>query len=301
MWQCVAAAWAVAAFAWGISEPKAAEGPDVSDWVVGPSEAAAVIEEGNPTVLDTRGRATWKRGHVPGAVPLDWEEFTPSAQAERGRLTRDDAALQEKLRNLGVSSDRPVIVVGSNDGGWGESGRAVWMLRTLGHEAAAWVEGGHEALVSEGIEETTEETEPERGDFEVERRDDWSIERDELRSIYRDDDVVLLDTREAREYRGETPYGESRGGHIPGAEHLYFKELLRSDGRLIADVRIREKLESAGAEPDDTVVVYCTGGVRSAWVTSVLVELGYRDVRNYAGSTWEWSAGATEDFPLETP
>jgi len=297
----LAVAAALVTFACEIGEPRAETGPDASDWVLDASEAVAVIEEGNPTVLDSRTRAAWKSGHVPGAVRFDWEDFTPSARAKRGRLSRDDAALQEKLRSLGVSSDRRVVVVGPKDGGWGESGRAVWTLRTLGHDAAAWVEGGHESLVAEGIEETTDETGPETGDFEVERRDDWSIERDKLRSIYRDDDVALLDTREPREYRGKTPYGEARGGHIPGARHLYFEELLRSDGRLIADVRIREKLEAVGAEPNETVVVYCTGGVRSAWVASVLVDLGYRDVRNYAGSTWEWSAGPAEKFPLEKP
>lgn len=270
------------------------------DWILKPSTAADLVENGDATILDARSEEAWDAGHVARAVRFDWEAFTPSADAERGRLLRDDATLQSKLQSLGVSADRPVVVVGASDGGWGESGRAVWMLRTLGHDEAAWVDGGHAALVAEGVDETTEEYAPEDGEFEVERRSSWSISKEQLRSIYREDGTVLLDTREPGEYSGETPYGESRGGHIPGAQHLYFKDLLRADGRLRSATAIRAEVESLGAGPDDTVVTYCTGGVRSAWVASVLLEIGYSDVRNYAGSTWQWSSGSEEKYPLET-
>lgn len=269
------------------------------DWVISVDRAVALIEEGDATVLDARGRGAWKRQRVEGAVPVDWEAFTPESKAARGTLLEDDDELARKLQGLGVSDERPVVVLGAADGGWGEAGRIVWMLRSLGHGAAAWVDGGHEAVVEAGVSTTDGgDVDKREGEFTVDRRDDWSIDRATLEEIYRGDDVVLLDTREPREYAGKTPYGEARGGHIPGAEHLYFKTLLRDDGRLKAARKIREMLEERGVGPEDRVVTYCTGGVRSAWVASVLVDLGY-DVRNYAGSTWQWASGPADRFPLE--
>lgn len=282
----------------------AGDGAETDDpgWVVSPSRAAELVGEGEATLLDARGRETWAESHVEGAVPVDWEAFTPDEQSSRGTLLGDDEQLERRLEALGIVDDRPVLVVGKSGAGWGEAGRIVWMLRTLGHGAVGWVDGGHAALVEAGAstKEGADDADTSgEGRFDVKRREDWSIDRSTLRAIYRDEDVVLVDTREPREYRGETPYGESRGGHIPGAKHLYFKELLGEDGRLESPSTIREMLAERGIEPGDRVVTYCTGGVRSAWVASVLVDLGFDDVQNYAGSTWQWAAGAADRFPLE--
>lgn len=278
------------------------------DWVLTPERANELVTEGDATILDVRGKAAWRAGHLPGAVVVEWQSFTPSEQSRRGRLLESDATLQRRLRALGVSEDKPVVVVGATDGGWGESGRIVWMLRTLGHERAGWVDGGHAAVVAAGASEKSAEAvergpaEADAGDFTVDRRETWSISRDELREAYDDEGVVLLDTRQAREYAGATPYGESRGGHIPGARHLHFKELLDESGRLKSEATIRKLLAERGlasGESAKRVVTYCTGGVRSAWVASVLIDLGYDDVRNYAGSTWEWASGDAETYLLE--
>ena len=95
--------------------------------------------------------------------------------------------------------------------------------------------------------------------------------------------------REQREYAGETPYGESRGGHVPGAKHLFYRALLKSDGKVLPGDQIKRKLSEIGVREDDEVVSYCTGGVRAAFVTVLLNDAGIA-ARNYAGSMWEWSA-----------
>ena len=61
----------------------------------------------------------------------------------------------------------------------------------------------------------------------------FKIIRDELRNSLGPPGIALLDVREPREYAGETPYGESRGGHVPGAKHLFYKALLESDGKVL--------------------------------------------------------------------
>jgi len=263
-------------------------------WVVEPQRAAELIESGEVSVLDTRSDSQWNDGRLPGAVRVDWEAFTPSTKADRGELSADDAALQEKLRTLGIDGDRPVLVVGNPPHNWGEDGRIVWMLRTLGHDRAGLVDGGHRAVVEAGIEETDETTEPDPGEFTVDRRTDWVVDRREVEASLESDSAVILDTRQAREYAGGTPYGEARGGHLPGAKHLHYRALLGSDGRLRSPATVRRLLDQRGITPDERVIAYCTGGVRSAWMTVVLQYLGYGDVANYAGSMWEWAAGEGE-------
>ena len=63
--------------------------------------------------------------------------------------------------------------------------------------------------------------------------------------------------------------------------------------------KLRALLKGRGIVPDQKVVAYCTGGIRSAWVVVVLAHLGYGRVANYAGSMWEWSAEPAEAYPLE--
>lgn len=123
--------------------------------------------------------------------------------------------------------------------------------------------------------------------------------REQLRDAIALDSAVALDTREDREYRGETPYGEARGGHVPGAKHLWYRDLIGTDGRVLADEALRQRLAPLGITADTEIIAYCTGGVRAAFVTTMLTQAGYH-VRNYAGSMWHWAAGDASVFPLRS-
>mgnify|MGYP001795293854 FL=1 len=264
-------------------------------WIVSAAEAKRFIDQG-ATLLDTRKLAL-KR--LQNSVYVDWRQFSPEELTTRGRLLDQDDVLTQKLQSLGISRQKPVVVFADPPGGWGEDGRIVWMLRTLGHSQVVLVDGGFDALVAAGVDgqPKTKNVSP-PGDFVVERNNTWEIHRDELKQQLTQENLVVIDTREAREFAGKTPYGEQRGGHVPGAIHLYFKDFLRQDGTLLPASEIREKLSVAGITPETQVVVYCTGGIRSGWLAAVLVTLGYQ-VKNYAGSMWEWSAAPANGYPLE--
>ncbi|NES07095.1 MAG: hypothetical protein F6K22_32415 [Okeania sp. SIO2F4] len=123
------------------------------------------------------------------------------------------------------------------------------------------------------------------------------MSQNELKANLENNNLVIIDTRELREYAGKTPYGEQRGGHIPGAVHIYFKDWLDNNGMLLSRDKILEMLAKKGITRDKNFVTYCTGGVRSAWSSSVLVDLGFQ-VKNYSGSMWEWSASDADIYPL---
>jgi thiosulfate/3-mercaptopyruvate sulfurtransferase len=269
-----------------------------SDWVVDAKEARSLIEAKKVSVLDTRGDSDWASGHAPGALLVKWQKFSHSKAPEKGKLLEDDAELTKKLQKLGISKARPVLVVGKPPNNWGEDGRIVWMLRTLGHPNAALVSGGHRALEEAGLEMTKERSKPKRGDFVVKRTSRFDIDRAQLRKNYKSKDFVLVDTREKREFDGKTPYGEKRGGHVAGAKHLHYTELMDANGRLLPKAKLVETFKSLGISPDKKIVAYCTGGVRSAWLVAVLADLGYPNVRNYAGSMWDWAAAPADEHPL---
>jgi thiosulfate/3-mercaptopyruvate sulfurtransferase len=114
----------------------------------------------------------------------------------------------------------------------------------------------------------------------------------------RKNNPLLIDSREPREFKGATPYGETRGGHLPGAINLHYRALLDARGRLLPRSRLRAKLGKLGIKKSQPLIIYCTGGVRSGWLTVVLAHLGYRNVKNYPGSMWQWAARDAKTHPL---
>lgn len=272
-------------------------------WIVDATIAKQLIESG-ATILDVRSKITWKLGHVPNACSISWQKFSQKTPPHKGKLLDNSQVLEQLLRQKGISNNQPVIVVGNptHPIHFGEEGRIVWMLHTLGHSQAAFVDGGEAALIKAGVALEMWSNEPQKvGDFQVNRTETWEIKASQLQSrLANPQELTILDNREAREYTGATPYGEKRGGHIPGAVHFYFKELLQPNGFLLSPAQINCKLNQVGIQKDSKkeIITYCTGGIRSAFFVAVLVTLGYTNIKNYTGSMWEWSQAENSSYPL---
>jgi thiosulfate/3-mercaptopyruvate sulfurtransferase len=91
------------------------------------------------------------------------------------------------------------------------------------------VDGGIDALIQS--ETLPINLPPLSGDFTVTRDLRFQITKDELRNSIGKAGIAILDVREPREYAGETPYGESRGGHVPGAKHFSIRPYWIRTGR----------------------------------------------------------------------
>lgn len=269
-----------------------------NQWIINATQAQKLATQG-ATILDARSCEIFNRKSLADATCISWKEFSQDQLPFKGKLLTDDKILTEKLQAIGIYNDKPVIVFGDTINGWGEDGRIVWMLRTLGHQKAFLVDGGFAALVRAGFPKVNlvNNTSSVRGDFVVNRNKNWQISQNELKANLESNILVIIDTRELREYLGKTPYGEERGGHIPGAVHIYFKDWLDDNGMLLSRDKILETLTKTEITKDKNVVTYCTGGVRSAWSNSVLVDLGFQ-VKNYSGSMWEWSASDADIYDL---
>ena len=295
-------------------------GGNVADtrWVIGSNEALSLIDQG-ATLVDARSVGAQRS--VPGTLPaisLQWQDLSHKAFQDRGVPV---PALQgvQFLADKGITNQRPVIVLGDWRNGWGEDGRVVWTLRKWGYQQVYMVDGGHLALETaqaswtkgspDGLVKHTSHDYSCHSGSPVTRThrayDALEVSTSELQSLLGHQGVVFLDAREPREYAGETPYGEARGGHLPGAVNVWFKLFMSEQGTLRSADEVRELLVLSGVlDPASihglrTIVVYGSGGFRSAWVASVLSHYGY-DVRHYAGSMWQWSYKPWFSYPLVT-
>jgi thiosulfate/3-mercaptopyruvate sulfurtransferase len=264
-------------------------------WVITADQARQLIAEG-AIVFDNRDEALKAKNPLPNAVALTWPQLTYPDIPAKGKLLDDDQALTKILDSVGVAKDKVVINIADPINGWGEDGRLTWALRTLGDNKAVFVDGGYEALVKDGVPAIATPKIP--GDFVVARTAAWEVKRDDVKASIGRPGVVIVDTREDREYEGKTPYGESRGGHVPGAKHIWFKDLIGQDGALLSTDKLAEKLKSVGIDKNTEVIAYCTGGIRAGFFTATLTDAGYK-VKNYAGSMWDWASGDPKAYPLE--
>jgi len=268
--------------------PLRAEDYDLQNsWIVSPSQAKKLVAEG-AKVLDARPFVARFRPRLAGAVPIDWEDFSSKKEPNRGKLLPPNER-KEAFQKTGLSPNIVYVVVGDPDLGWGEEGRIVWMLRQSGHNSAYYVDGGAKAFAEAVISDIRIQV-PKSFAWDFSERE--SITKEEIQK----NKPQVLDVREEREFLGETPYGEKRGGHIPGAKWVYYKDLFQKDGKLLPKEEIRTLLLKRGILPGNVALV-CTGGVRSAWATGVLKGAGYI-AKNYPGGMWEWASSDPENFPV---
>jgi thiosulfate/3-mercaptopyruvate sulfurtransferase len=252
------------------------------------TDAARLLTRG-AVVLDARDGGDFRRGHLPGAQRIDWKD-TRDGWGRTGRLGDDDAELARRLGALGVDDQRPVLVVGAANQGWGEEGRIAWMLQYLGLREVDILDGGFRAWSAAGRPvETGGGADPPRRSFVPRRQAALRAELPDVERWSREGGAVLLDVRTRNEWDGATPYFEPRGGHIPNARHLPWTNLLDGSGAVLSAESIAAQLAPLGIGPRTPVVVYCTGGVRSAFVWAVLRASGYTDVKNFDGSFYQWS------------
>ena len=283
-------------------------------WFLAPQEAAILVREGGK-LLDARFYGLYLLSHVSGARSIHWKDFSVDGTG----LLQSIEDIRTKLEKRGFHRDDMMLVYGGARDGWGEEGRIAWMLRSAGYANSYIVDGGYEALhpflgrTSGPIQGEPQLAGSALSSDQISKQkapdERLSVSIEQVKSGM-NSEVVILDTREKREFAGSTPYGEDRGGHIPGAVHLYFLDFMQESGFILDREAVIELLrkrihgfddsnDSAARVEERTYITYCTGGVRSAFAAAVLRHYGI-NAYNYPGSMWEWSSQNPADYPLET-
>ena len=246
---------------------------------------------------------TYQEGHIPGAMWVNWKA---ACWHETDREFVTPAAMARLFGGMGISAQSTVVLYGDpvQYGGY-----AFWAFTMAGHSNLRLLDGGRRKWVTQGrplaraVPSFPAVAYPEpagRSWMRVGRRN----VRENLGSPRR----LLLDVRSPEEYTGKRvsdysfpfDHGAERTGRIPGAVHLYFKELLNDDDTFKAPEQLRRVLAAAGVVPEkfDDVVCYCRLSHRAtmAWIAMTEI-LGYTNIKIYDGSWTEW--GSIVGYPIE--
>jgi thiosulfate/3-mercaptopyruvate sulfurtransferase len=239
------------------------------------------------------GRRAYLEGHIPGArfADLNRDLSAPTSATSGRHPLPAPQDFARTLARLGVGSDTQVIAYDDNTGAF--AARAWWMLRWMGHPAAAVLDGGIKAWVSEGgaLESGPEKPLPIVGGRDPSAPTDTAavISTAELERRLSDPAFLLIDARAAERYAGTVEPIDTIAGHIPGAVNHPFSANLAADGRFLPAPLLRQAWEKrlAGRSPAQ-VAAMCGSGVTACHNLLSLEVAGLRGAKLYAGSWSEW-------------
>ena len=211
-----------------------------ADWFV----ADCRFELGKPDA----GRDAWRAGHIPGAVYVDLERdlSVPVTPASGRHPLPDPADFAQTLSRLGIGNETRVVCYDAGPGAF--AARLWWMLRWVGHDAVAVLDGGFAAWTAEGrpVSTATPARAPAR--FMPQPRPDWVLDADGvMRALARGE--TLVDVRAAERFAGKVEPIDAVAGHVPGAVNLPFLENVDGSGRFRDPAALAELWRSrTGAE-----------------------------------------------------
>lgn len=255
---------------------------------------------GNPdwVVVDCRfnlgdteaGRRVYRNGHIPGAryMHLDEGLSGPIVPGRTGRhpLPNPDVAAL-RFERLGIGNE--VQVIAYDDAGGMIAARLWWMLRWLGHDAVAVLDGGWPRWIAEGRPAGTAIPEPQPRAFIPHPRPGFLVDAETVDQIRRQPEFKLVDSRAAERYRGEVEPIDPVAGHIPGALNLPNDENVGADGLFLSDEALQRRFRQALASADaEHTVFYCGSGVSACRNILAYKHAGLGDAKLYPGSWSEW-------------
>jgi thiosulfate/3-mercaptopyruvate sulfurtransferase len=236
------------------------------------------------------GERAYAEGHLPGAVFMHLDrDLSGPMNGKNGRHPLPDPeVLAVRLAAAGVSR-RTQVAVYDDDGGM-SAVRLWWMLRWLGHDRVAVLDGGIGAWIGEGRALTAEPPVFGAAKFEARPRD-WTVTADQVLAGLEKNEFCLIDARSPERFRGENETMDPVGGHIPGARNRFFRDNLDAAGKFLPAAELRRQFLDllAGTDPG-RAVTYCGSGVTACHNLLAMDLAGLPGARLYAGSWSEWCA-----------
>jgi len=200
----------------------------------------------------------------------------------------DPAMLARKLCEWGVGNDSQVVVYDDSFGAI--AARMWWLLRWLGHDAVALLDGGLPRWEREKL--PLDKTIPEltRRNFSVRLRADMLVDADKVRSsVVEGNSAVLLDARAEDRFTGDREPLDTVAGHIPGALNLPFDDNLAFSGDFLEAAELHEQFSAVtGGHDPQQVIHMCGSGVTACHNVLAMEIAGLPGSKLYPGSWSEW-------------
>jgi thiosulfate/3-mercaptopyruvate sulfurtransferase len=254
-------------------------------------DPAWVVVDVRHQLADTAyGDRAYAEGHVPGAVFLHCDrDLSGTMNGSNGRHPLPDPeTLAKRLGEIGIGPQTQVIVYDDAQGMI--AGRLWWLLRWLGHDKVAVLDGGLQAWLAAGGKMTPAVSLKQPVQFLAEPCQSC-VDADYVRTFMETSRLHLVDARSADRFRGENETIDPVGGHIPGAVNRFFRDNLQDDGRFKPAAQLRaEWLAVLAGRAPDQVVHQCGSGVSACHNVLAMEIAGLPGSRLYAGSWSEWCA-----------
>lgn len=267
--------------------------------LIDPSTLATKLADAAWVVIDCRfdladpakGESQYLEGHIPGAryAHLDRHLSGPKTGTNGRHPLPDPDTIARTFSALGISSGQQVIAYDADSGMY--AARLWWMLRWMGHDAVAVLDGGLARWQREGHAVRGGAEPSTAGHFTGAPRPGWRVTVDDVMKDLGSPLRLLVDSRTPERYRGINETLDPVGGHIPGAANYFFQQNLTAEKTFKSpdDLKTQWSAIIKGRDPQD-VVVYCGSGVTACHNLLALEHAGIHGARIYPGSWSEWSA-----------
>jgi thiosulfate/3-mercaptopyruvate sulfurtransferase len=272
--------------------------------LISPVELTPHLGDSRWVVVDCRfdlanpawGEAEYIAGHIPGAryAHLD-RELSGVKTGTNGRHPLPTVPeMAARFGAMGIDATSQVVAYDQDSGMY--AARLWWMLRFMGHDAVAVLDGGLSRWVAEGGPLQPGRMTPTPASFTANPRAEWRLAVDQVAA---GEAQLLIDARAPDRFRGENETIDKVGGHIPGARNHWFQQNLTEDKRFKPAEELRRMWEAdlAGSAPND-LVMYCGSGVTACHNLLSMEVAGLSGARLFPGSWSEWSADPKR--PVET-
>ncbi len=230
------------------------------------------------------GQQQYNISHIPGASYFDLnKDLSSPVQQHGGRHPLPDLeVLAQKLSTMGI--DAQTLVVAYDDSRFAFAARLWWLLRYLGHDRIAVLDGGFKAWQSLKLPVTDAISTSTPKQFTCNLQPSLRVDITDVKARKDLPGVVLVDSREIPRYLGESEPIDPIAGHIPGAVNYPWQDVSSSDGYLYSPQELQHWQQLQGRE----IIVYCGSGV-TACVNLLSLHLAGIDTSAlYVGSWSDW-------------
>ena len=243
------------------------------------------------------GRDSFEAGHIPGADFLDLQgDF--SDQATRLRFMMPTVAqLEAAFGRHGIGDGTRVVLYSIGTMMWAT--RFWWMLKSLGFDGAAVLDGGFDKWQAEGlpVERGTARGYP-PATFVAKPRPGWFVDKHAVLAAIPRPEAVIVNALGPQFHEGLEPSRYGRPGRVPGSVNVPAASLIDPQKKTFASLTEAEtKFAAAGVAKDMRVIAYCGGGISATIDLFLLHQLGFDNLSLYDGSMGEWAKDVT--LPIE--
>ena len=256
-------------------------------------DCSVTIEtDGNGGFRTVNGRAAFEEGHIPSADFADLMGELSDGDSPLNFAVPAPEAFAAAMGALGVGDGTRVVLYDTTGGQW--AARVWWMLRWVGFDNAALLDGGLNAWTAAGFTLSTEAAAEPARQLTVNLRPELIVDKEEVRAAIDDESVDIIDALPVAHYRGDFAM-YARPGHIPTAGNVPSNSLIGESGQFKPDEELRSLFDG---DADKRTITYCGGGIAASADAFVMTRLGFKDVAVYTASLQEWAADP--EYPMVT-